>query len=111
MRLVCTTPNAISPINGHDFDPHTTGGLVSVKEIPADEAEVLLTVPGWYKLGEEPGGATISPQGLDLETLRAQAAGLGIDVKPVWKSARIQAEIDAVLAKSKGNDSAPSGEQ
>lgn len=97
MRLVCTTPNTTSPINGHEFEPHATGGLVSVGDIPAEEADVLLTVPGWFKLGDEPGGAPQSPDAADLEALRARAAELGIEVKPVWKAARIQAEIEAKL--------------
>lgn len=98
MRLVCTTPNTTSPINGHEFEPHETGGLVSVADIPDEEAAVLLTVPGWHKLGEEPGGAPTAPAAADLEALRARAAELGIEVKPVWKAARLQAEIDAKLA-------------
>ena len=95
MRLICTTPNTTSPINGHDFEPHTTGGLVSVADIPDDEAAVLLTVPGWYELGKEPGGAPLAPGADDIEALRARAAELGIDAKPMWKPARLKAEIEA----------------
>ena len=110
MRLVCTTPNTISPINGHEFEPHATGGLVSSGDIPDDEADVLLTVPGWFRLGEEPGGAPMSPQGFALDDLRKQAESMGIAVKPVWKSGRIQAEIDAARKAQEGSGSAPAVE-
>lgn len=100
MRLVCTTPNTVSPINGHEFEPHETGGLVSVSDIPDDEAAVLLTVPGWFELGSEPGGAPLAPGADDIEALRAKASELGVKWAPTWKVARLKAEIEAAAKSS-----------
>ncbi|MEY8688455.1 MAG: hypothetical protein AB9M53_01065 [Leptothrix sp. (in: b-proteobacteria)] len=87
MRIVCTLPNATSPINGHQFLPYGDGSLIG--DVPDDEAEAMLTIPGYAAEGPAPDAAEAAV----LDTLRARAVELGISVKPAWKEARLQAEI------------------
>ena len=87
MRILCTIPTAASPINGHEFEGQP-GALVSVDDIPDDEAAVLLTIDGYAEHAAEP-----EPPAADLDALRAELAALGVEPKGTWKAARLAAEI------------------
>ena len=92
MRITCTIPTATSPINGHEFEGEP-GALVSVNDIPDDEAELLLTIPGYIEYGVDPE----APAG-DLAALRAELTALGVEPKAAWKAARLNAEIAKAIA-------------
>jgi len=92
MRIICTIPTATSPINGHKFEGEP-GALVSVDDIPDDEAELLLTIPGYVEHGAEPDAPAA-----DLAALRAELTALGVEPKGTWKAARLSAEIAKVKA-------------
>lgn len=87
MRILCTIPTATSPINGHEFDGKP-GALVSVDDIPDDEAAALLTIDGYAEFDAEP-----EPPAADLDAMRAELKALGVDPKGTWKAARLAAEI------------------
>ena len=99
MRLVCTIPTATSPINGHDFDGQP-GNLVSVNDIPDEEAAIFLTVPGYFEFGAEPASAAQQEDADALDAMRDELKSLGVEPKSTWRAARLQAEIAKAKASA-----------
>lgn len=46
-KIKCDLPNATSPINGLEFEPHEKGGLVSVEEMSDERAAYFTSIPGY----------------------------------------------------------------
>lgn len=52
MKITCGLPNASDNINGIPFEPLLEGGMVSVDDVPDDQAAIMLSVPGFAEFIE-----------------------------------------------------------
>lgn len=94
-KIICTIPNATSPINGYEFELHPDGGLVSVDDLSGEDIDALLTIDGFRADGVT---AELDESADELAALRARAEELGIAVKGNWREARLKAEIERAEA-------------
>jgi hypothetical protein len=56
-KIRCTLPNASEEMNGIKFAVDAGGGVVSVDAVPAEMAEIFLSIPGFtaeVKTADEP---------------------------------------------------------
>lgn len=53
MKIICTLPNASDSLNGIAFKDHPKG-KISVEDVPKEQAEVFLSVPGFEEAAAAP---------------------------------------------------------
>jgi hypothetical protein len=52
MKILCTLPNASEEISGIAFEA-TEGGMVSVDDVPEEQAGIFLSVPGFVAVDDK----------------------------------------------------------
>lgn len=97
-KVICTLPNAASVINGVKFEPHDLG-LIS-EDISKDQAEYFLSIQGYESADAKP-AVDAEAEAKEIDALRAEAAGLGVDVSPRWKQDRLRSEIERAKEAAK----------
>lgn len=54
-KVICLLPNASTNINGHDFEAHASGGVISKEHLDAETIAYFTSVPGFAVDGETAG--------------------------------------------------------
>lgn len=69
-KIRCTLPNASEEMNGIKFAVDADGGVVSVDAVPADMAEIFLSIPGFT--AEVKKGPVVDPEQVARDAAEAQ---------------------------------------